>query len=188
MVWNLLFDDSSILSICWLSLVIIIIIIKRGRQCKAESPKTPAPQYQHFDRMKRKGKIVEDHSRDRADYRPIKQHWPSSWNPPVPYHRTRGQQDRSRETQRETKVLWYCEVLQRSNRQCISRPQHATSLLKVSHLGSTAEICTYLSCSDQCCQRLVFKPRSCFFEPAPWFTALLHKNSVKSFFWGRFIQ
>ena len=30
------------------------------------SPKTPAPQYQLIDRKKRKGKIVEDYSRDRA--------------------------------------------------------------------------------------------------------------------------
>ena len=29
-------------------------------------PKTPAPQYQPIDRKKRKGKIVEDYSRDRA--------------------------------------------------------------------------------------------------------------------------
>ena len=43
---------------------IIIIIIIRGRQCKAEresdihpiSPKTQAPQYQPKDRKKRKGK------------------------------------------------------------------------------------------------------------------------------------
>ena len=35
-----------------------------------------------------------------------------------------------------------------SNRLCISRPQHATSLLKVAHMGSTAEKCTYLACSD----------------------------------------
>ena len=52
---------------------IIIIIIKKGRQCKAESddvhpisPKTPAPQYQPIDRKKRKGKRLEDYSRDRA--------------------------------------------------------------------------------------------------------------------------
>ena len=52
----------------------IIIIVKKGRQCKAEresdihpiSPKIPAPQYQPVDRKKRKGKIVEDYSRDRA--------------------------------------------------------------------------------------------------------------------------
>ena len=30
------------------------------------SPKTPVPQYQPIDRKKRKGKIVEDYSRDRA--------------------------------------------------------------------------------------------------------------------------
>ena len=30
------------------------------------SPKTPAPQYQPIDRKKRKGKRVEDNSRDRA--------------------------------------------------------------------------------------------------------------------------
>ena len=32
----------------------------------AISPKTPAPQYQPIDRKKRKGKRVEDYSRDRA--------------------------------------------------------------------------------------------------------------------------
>ena len=54
--------------------IIIIIIIKKGRQCKAErvsgihpiSPKTPARKYQPIDRKKRKGKRVEDYSRDRA--------------------------------------------------------------------------------------------------------------------------
>ena len=30
------------------------------------SPKTPAPQYQPIDRKKRKGKKIEDYSRDRA--------------------------------------------------------------------------------------------------------------------------
>ena len=46
-------------------IIIIIIIIKKSRQYKAErewctpyqsSPKTPAPQYQPFDRKKGKGK------------------------------------------------------------------------------------------------------------------------------------
>ena len=51
--------------------IIIIIIVKRDRQCKAErehpiSPKIPAPQYLPIDSKKRKGKIVEDYSRDRA--------------------------------------------------------------------------------------------------------------------------
>ena len=30
------------------------------------NPKTPAPQYQPIDKKKKKGKIVEDYSRDRA--------------------------------------------------------------------------------------------------------------------------
>ena len=52
---------------------IIIISIKKGRQCKAErewctpyQSEDPAPQYQPIDRKKRKGKRVEDYSRDRA--------------------------------------------------------------------------------------------------------------------------
>ena len=47
---------------------LFIIIIKKGRQCKAESendihpirPKTPPPQYQPIDRKKRKEKMVEE--------------------------------------------------------------------------------------------------------------------------------
>ena len=54
--------------------LVIIIIIKKGLQCKAEresdihpiSPETSAPQYQPIDRQKRKGKRVEDYSRDRS--------------------------------------------------------------------------------------------------------------------------
>ena len=52
---------------------IIIIIIKKYQQCMAResdiyhvSPNTPEPQYQPIDRKKRKGKRVEDYSRDRA--------------------------------------------------------------------------------------------------------------------------
>ena len=51
----------------------IIIIIKKVGSVRLResdvhpiSPKTPAPQYQPIDRMKRKGKIVEGYSRDRA--------------------------------------------------------------------------------------------------------------------------
>ena len=57
----------------FLYFIIIIIIIKKGQQCKAGrewynpiSPKTPAPQYQPIDRKKRKEKSAEDYSRDRA--------------------------------------------------------------------------------------------------------------------------
>ena len=51
----------------------IIIIIKKVGSARLResdvhpiSPKTPAPKYQHIDRRKRKGKKVEDYSRDRA--------------------------------------------------------------------------------------------------------------------------
>ena len=52
------------------------------------SPKTPAPQYQPIDRKKRKGKRVEEIV-GIEQLRPIKKHWPCSWNPPVPHHRKR---------------------------------------------------------------------------------------------------
>ena len=53
-------------------IIIAIIIIEKGRQCKAErdsdihpiSPKTPAPQYQLIDKKKRNWKIVEDYSNE----------------------------------------------------------------------------------------------------------------------------
>ena len=56
-------------------IIIIIIIIKKGQHSSARlgesdihpiSPKTPAPQYQPIDRKKRKGKRVEDYSRNRV--------------------------------------------------------------------------------------------------------------------------
>ena len=54
------------------SIIIIIIKKKVGSARLRESdihpisPKTPAPQYQPIDRKKRKGKRVEDYSRDRT--------------------------------------------------------------------------------------------------------------------------
>ena len=54
-------------------IIYIIIIIKKGRQSKAErewwthyQSEDPSPQYQPIDRKKRKGKKVEDYSRDRG--------------------------------------------------------------------------------------------------------------------------
>ena len=52
---------------------IIIIIIKKVGSARLResdihpiSPKTPAPQYQPIDKKKRKGKKVEDYSRDKS--------------------------------------------------------------------------------------------------------------------------
>ena len=44
--------------------------------------------------------------------RPIKKHWPCSWNPPDPHHRIWGQQDSSRYLAKGIKVLLDCKVLQ----------------------------------------------------------------------------
>ena len=54
-------------------LIVIIIIVKKVGSARLResdvhpiSPKASAPQYQPIDRKKRKGKRVEDYSRDRA--------------------------------------------------------------------------------------------------------------------------
>ena len=77
------------------------------------SPKTPAPQYQPIDRKKRKGKKVEDYSRDRA----------AEGNKEAlalllkPASSTPSNSGLARSFQRDTekgiKVLLYCKVLQR---------------------------------------------------------------------------
>ena len=53
--------------------ILLLLLIKevgsarlRERDIQTISPKIPAPQYQPINRKKRKGKIVEDYSRDRA--------------------------------------------------------------------------------------------------------------------------
>ena len=77
------------------------------------SPKTPAPQYRPIARKKRKGKIVEDHSRDRAAQGNKKALAlllkPASHTP----LNTGSARSFQRDTERGTKFLRYCEVLQR---------------------------------------------------------------------------
>ena len=52
--------------------ILLLLLKKVGSESSRESyihpisPKTPAPQYQPIDTKKRKGKGVEDYSRDRA--------------------------------------------------------------------------------------------------------------------------
>ena len=55
------------------SLLLLLLLLKKVGSTRLResdvhpiSPKTPAPQYQPRDRKKRKGKRVEDYSRDRA--------------------------------------------------------------------------------------------------------------------------
>ena len=56
----------------YIILLLLLLLKKVGSARLRESdvhpisPKTPAPQYQQTDRKKRKGKRVEDYSRDRA--------------------------------------------------------------------------------------------------------------------------
>ena len=54
-------------------MIVLLLLLKKvssARMGESDihpiSPKTPAPQYQPIDRKKRKGKRVEDYSRDRA--------------------------------------------------------------------------------------------------------------------------
>ena len=56
-----------------LLLLLLLLLLKKVGSARLResdvhpiSPKTPAPQYQPIDRKKRKGKRVEDYSRDRA--------------------------------------------------------------------------------------------------------------------------
>ena len=92
------------------------------------SSKTPAPQYQPIERKKRKGKIVEDYSRDRAAHASkitfsllLK---PASPTPP----NTGSGRSFQRDTWRWTKVLRYCDVLQRGIAvyRCATRAPHVT--------------------------------------------------------------
>ena len=50
----------------WSGIQLLKIIIKKGWQCKPGRERFPAPQHQPIDRKYRKGKMVEDYSRDRA--------------------------------------------------------------------------------------------------------------------------
>ena len=61
--------DQSI-EMVWALLLLILKIVSSAKLGESDihpiSPKTPAPQYQPIDRKTRKGKRVEDYSRDRA--------------------------------------------------------------------------------------------------------------------------
>ena len=64
--------EMNITQFLRLLLLLLLLLKKVGSARLGESdihpisPKTPAPQYQPIDRKERKGKRVEDYSRDRA--------------------------------------------------------------------------------------------------------------------------
>ena len=77
------------------------------------SPKTPIPEYQPIDRKKRKGKIVEDYSTDRAASA-NKKALALLLKPASPTPSNTGlARSLKRDTERGIKVLRYCDVLQR---------------------------------------------------------------------------
>ena len=64
--------DDDMANTMAITLLLLLLLKKVGCARLRESdiypisPKTPTPQYQRIDRKKRKGKIVEDYSRDKA--------------------------------------------------------------------------------------------------------------------------
>ena len=77
------------------------------------SPKTPAPQYQPIDRQKRKGKRVEDYSKDRAALA-NKEALAMLLKPASPTPSKTGlARSFQRDNEKGIKVLLYCKFLQR---------------------------------------------------------------------------
>ena len=78
------------------------------------SPKTSTPQYQTINMKKRKGKIVEDYIVGIEHLRPIKKALARLLKPASPTPSNTGSaRVFQRDTERRTKVVQYCEVLQR---------------------------------------------------------------------------
>ena len=69
---DVFYNSTSILNLNFVKYFILLLLKTVGSAKLRESgihpisPKTPSPQYQPIDRKKRKGKKVEDYSRDRA--------------------------------------------------------------------------------------------------------------------------
>ena len=100
-----------------LHIIFLLLLLKRVGSARPResdihpiSPETPAQQYQPIDRKKRKGKIVDDNSRDRAAYANKKTMAlilkPASSTP----SNTRSARSFQRDTERRIKVLWFCLV------------------------------------------------------------------------------
>ena len=103
-----------------LLLILLLLLLKKVGSARHResgihpiSPKTPAPQYQPIDRKKRKGKKVEDYSRDRAAEANkealallLK---PASSTP----SNTGLARSFQRDAEKVIKVVLYCKVLQR---------------------------------------------------------------------------
>ena len=105
---------------CTYNQILLLLLLKkvsRARLGESDihpiSPKTPAPQYQPIDRKKRKGKRVEDYSRERAA-QAIKEALALllKLGSPTP-SKTELARSFQRDTEKGIKVLLYCQVLHR---------------------------------------------------------------------------
>ena len=108
---------NRLLLLLFLLLLLLLKDVGSARMRESDihliSPKTPAPQYQPIDRKRRKGKIVETNSRDRAALANKKSIGPAletRWSTPS---NTGSAKSFQRDTERGIKVLRYCKVLQR---------------------------------------------------------------------------
>ena len=105
-------SDNSALSTLLLLLKKVGSARLRESDIHPLSPKTPASQYQPIDRKKRKGKIAEDYSRDRALAN--KKALALLLKPASPTPSNFGLERLfQRDTEKGITVLLYCEVLQR---------------------------------------------------------------------------
>ena len=108
---HLLFKPTQFTLLLLLLLLLLLKEVGSARLGESDicpiSPKTPAPQYQPIDRKNRKGKIVENYSRDRTAYANKKSLTlllkPAS---PTPSN-TVSARSLQRDTERGTKVVWY---------------------------------------------------------------------------------
>ena len=93
-------------------------------QCTPYQSEDPSQQYQNIDRKKRKGKRVEDYSRDRAAYA-NKEALALLLKPANPTPSNTGlARSFQRDTEKGIKVLLYCKVLQRGVHKCTDvRPE-----------------------------------------------------------------
>ena len=132
--------DSHVMSAQQVLLLLLLLLLLkevgsarlRESDIHSISPKTPPPQYQLLDRKKRKGKRVEDYSRDRAVYANKKALAlllkPAS---PTPSN-TGSARSFKNYTKRGIKVMRCCEVLQRGRAyayRCATRAPRVTALV-----------------------------------------------------------
>ena len=144
--WTLLILCQLILHVTSLNLYIIfelllLLLLKKVSSARLRdsdvhpiSPKTPAPQYQPIDRKKRKGKRVEDYSRDTAA-EANKEALALLLKPTSPTLSNMGlARSFQRDTEKGIKVLLYCKVLQRASAKvyrCVTRALRVTRLAHI---------------------------------------------------------